>query len=162
MKSELRLRDIAVLEDLTLRQVQRWIRAGDLCSFISGKGRMVRREDYLAWKQKREALKQPKQGQVAPVAAPEPTREEILPRTAPEPREDSSLPPAIFRPANPGGPLTNVPHPTSGNMPSPETVREFAEGCARHLIQSILEGKEPDDYKRVLEPEEKEHDNYDI
>jgi excisionase family DNA binding protein len=145
MKAELRLREIAALEGVSLRQVQRWVRKGELCAtVIRGRERLVKREDYLAFVGKVEATAQ--QGENLPQAAPEPSgaKSPLIP--APEPSAPGAERPAIFRPAMAGGPLTNCPHPCSGNMPSPETVREFTEREARNLIQSFTGAKDNDDH----------------
>lgn len=145
MKQELRLREIAALEGVSLRQVQRWIRKGELCAtVIHGRERFVKREDYLAFKGMKDATAQ--QTENLSTAAPEPCEEKSPHIPAPAPTTSDVLRPAIYRPANPCGVLTNVPHVNSANMPSPDTVREFTEAEAGNLIESFRGGKKPDEY----------------
>lgn len=155
MKRELRLREIAVLENVSLRSAQRWVRSGELCSVIRGRERMVLREEYEAFKGKRDALcgldkvepdpvPVPTEAVVAPEPcteqkpAPKETCEEYIRRTAP----------VVFRPANPNGVLTNCPHPNSSNFCSPDVVRQVTEQNARNLIEQFKGN--PDDYEKKL------------
>ncbi len=134
------IQDVAKHEGICERQAQRYCREPGYKGHILkatrlGRALSIAVEDYRAWRVECgfDFLPQPEaqqpelprvsQGEV--VAQPEPER----PKYPPYPQV-----------ANPGGPITNVPHETSGSMPHPLAVRDYMERNARELKAKLLRG----------------------
>jgi hypothetical protein len=149
MKALLELRDVAVILDCSLRQVQRLLASGELCGSVAGRRRIVKREDLTAFMQKREALHPAETAQqtenlpqAAPVSSsgpgpedtPEPcaSSEEVDPNDietwATERLEAARL--IWMKPDRPGGPITNQPAVGSGTQPSPENFAKLIRANA--------------------------------
>jgi hypothetical protein len=129
----LSVHEISVLEQVSDRQVQRYISEGfkgqhKLSASRVGKRLVVAAEDYTAW---RIAC-----GFEQPEAQPKPAQP--VPQVSP-PAEPRPEPETMFRPANANGVLTNCPHPNSSNFASPQTCREYLENAARQMKAGAYE-----------------------
>jgi hypothetical protein len=134
----LTVREIATIEQVSERQVQRYISEGfqghKLPATRTGRRLTVTAEDYKAWRtasgfEQAEAVPQ--------VSAPASSTKFV--EDPPEPAPPGDARPSPFRPAVQGGPLTNVPHPQSGNMPAPETCLQYLQENARKLREDFGE-----------------------
>jgi hypothetical protein len=154
--------EIAKLEEVTTRQIQRYCRAPGYKGHVLkatkvGRGFVVQIEDYKAWRAECgfDFLPQPDGAKSAPTtaapttttAAPTtttaaPTTTTAAPTTAPEAKCPDcatvvrSYPPWPL-PANPGGPITNVPHPSSGSMPHPLAVADHQREENRKMLAKL-------------------------
>ena len=154
MKAELTLLQTSVILGVSKRQVQRLIQSRELAATINGQGkRVIRREDLQALMGKREALAQVSEAPGAPhpadSAAPLRPQEHSVPNSghtpAPEPSAPGAERPAHLRPAVEGGPLTNCPHPTSGNWPDPDVLRKYYEDEHKRMVEKLI-GAPPHEY----------------
>ena len=134
------IKEIAEREGISERQAQRYCREGYkghvLPAVRVGKSFQIAEHDYRAWRV---------------LCGWEEAQPQVLPtegRTPADPAASGSTNPAVPAftersatfppwpmPACPGGPITNVPHPSSGNMPHPEACRIHAEDELRKLQQ---------------------------
>lgn len=129
---KLKIREIAILEDVTKRQVLRYCNEGYqghvLKTVKVGNKLLVDEGDYHEW---RLAC-----GFDEPQPEPKPQPQvEVVPDPEPEPLPSAR--PAHCRPACPGAPLTNIPTPLSGNWAHPDAIREHTERAARELVASF-------------------------
>lgn len=129
----LSVHEISVLEQVSDRQVQRYVSEGfkgqhKLPAVRIGKKLVVNSEDYVAWR----ALCGFEQPEAQPVPA------QPVPQVSP-PSPVPTEPETMFRPANANGVLTNCPHPQSGNWASPQTCKEYLEDAARRMKAGAYE-----------------------
>lgn len=131
---KLTIREISLLEEVGVRQIQRYISEGYqghvLKAVRVGKRFLIEEADYRQWRIDcgfDQPQPEPKAPPQVEVLSPEPIAE-------PAPRL-----PAHLAPANPGGPITNCPHPSSGNWPHPDALGKYYEEEAQ---------KEQEQYRR--------------
>ena len=122
----LTIREVSLLEEVGVRQIQRYVSEGfqghKLKAVRVGKRLLIDEKDYRQWRVDC-GFDQP-----APEPKGPPQVEVLSPEPIPEPAPRL---PAHCTPACPGGPLTNCPHPTSGNWPDPDALRRHYEEEAR-------------------------------
>jgi hypothetical protein len=125
------VKDIAVISNVSPRQVQRWISEGyqghKLPAQRTGKRFVVSDTDYALWLIAT-GLDQPEPA-VGAVVQP-------IPQAEPEstPRVDTPWPP-YPQPADPHGVLTNAPHERSSNWPHPAACEQYMKNEARKLAE---------------------------
>ena len=152
MKSELTLTDVAVLLNISKRQVQRLLRSGELCGYINGQGkRVIKKQDFEAYQGKREAMSQVSEapGDSHPSAAPgaaHPSEEKSPRIPAPEPSA-----PGAERPANPDGPISNVPTENSSNWPSKSAMIAHEREEHLRMVRELTGGVKPHEYPNDFE-----------
>ena len=125
------VKQVAASEGVSERQIQRYISQGFqghiLPAVRVGKAFQITEADYRAW---RVACGFDAAIEAQPVSSCSvPNRlagVDSCERPAP-----SAAYPLYPHPACPGGPITNVPHPTSGNMPHPLACRDYMQEQAR-------------------------------
>jgi hypothetical protein len=130
----LSVREIATLEQVSERQVQRYISEGyrgeiKLVASRVGKRLVVAGEDYKQWR----ILCGFDQPEAQPTPAPKPQVSKPAAEREPEVK-------SMSLPANVNAPLTNVPTAQSGNFASPQTCRAYLEAAAARMKASFLEG----------------------
>jgi hypothetical protein len=119
--------EIARIEGVTERSAQRYVTVGfkgnKLPAVKLGRTYRIAVEDYRAWRLECGFDFLPQQDAVPEVPR---VRQDKVPATvAPKPY------PPYPKPANPGGPLTNIAHPSSGNMPHPQACLDYIREQAR-------------------------------
>ena len=151
----LTIADIAMLEQVTPRQAQRYCRDGlnghVLKAVRVGHSLLIEKQDYFAWRQECGLDKVETDPVPVPTVAAAP---ETHTETKPAPKEPCeeeprrSAPEPLYRPANPCGPITNVPHPSSSNWPAPAVMKQRAEQAARDLV-ATFRGNPDENEKRL-------------
>jgi hypothetical protein len=134
----LTVREIATIEQVSERQVQRYISEGfqghKLPATRTGKRLTVTAEDYKAWRTA--------SGFERPEASPQvslPASSGKLPEEPPATSGNLPEHTSPFRPARLDGVITNVPHKDSSSMPAPETCLQYLQENARKLREDFGE-----------------------
>lgn len=134
---KLTIRELAILEEVTKRQILRYCNEGYQGHVLKaspvGNRLLVEERDYRQWRIDcgfDHAQPEPK---------PEPQHQ--VETIAPEPEPTPIGPSARLRPSDPNAPLTNVPYAHSSNWPAPEVLREHYEEKHRQMVRELLGGK---------------------
>jgi hypothetical protein len=142
------IQDVARSEEISERQAQRYCRApgykGHVLRAVRvGRGFVIAESDYKSWRLESgfDFLPQPDGAESAPIG-----RSTAVAATA-----DPAVPnkcadcATVLRPtyppwpqvANPGGPITNVPHPSSGSMPHPLACEDHMREQQRKQLAKL-------------------------
>jgi|SRR5208282_96730 len=130
------VKEVAEREGITERSAQRYITVGykshKLPAARMGRAFVIAEVDYRAWRVDCgfDFLPQPADPVVPAIVSA--IIRAVVPATAP-----SAPYPPYPQVANPGGPITNVPHETSGSMPHPLAVRDYMEAQARRMKKKL-------------------------
>ena len=147
------IQDVARNEGISERQAQRYCRApgykGHVLKAVRiGRAFVIAAEDYKSWRIECgfDFLPHPGGSEPAPLTPADPAA--VTPQILggfPEPGPISPGPsyPPYPLPACPGGPITNVPHPSSGSMPHPQACADYFAEQARKM-KAQMRGYEND------------------
>jgi hypothetical protein len=135
------IQEIARIEGISERQAQRYCaepgyKGCVLKATRKSRAFVIELEDYRAWRVECGFDFLPQQD-----AVPEAPR--VRDELVPEPVAPRPYPP-YPQPANPGGPITNIPHPTSGSMPHPQACADYMLEQAKKL-KAKLRGYDHDE-----------------
>jgi len=143
------VKEVAELEDVTERQIQRYISLGfkghKLPATRMRKAFVIAEEDYKLWRLEcgfdflpQPAGSEPPPSAVTVPAVPAPSASDA------ERLSFEEIKRRYFSPDRVGGPITNVPAFGSGSMCSPSTAKLYHEACARRM-KAQLRGYENED-----------------